>query len=61
MHAVEFVYGNGWTTGDINGQYPWGNNAAILVWKTWLNGTLVSSGSVGDTATISVGNNSCSI
>ena len=36
MHAVEFVYGNGWTTGDIYGQYPWGNNAAILIWQTWL-------------------------
>ncbi len=49
MHAVEFVYGNGWTTGDIYGQYPWGNNAAILLWQTWRNGNLVSSGSVGDT------------
>lgn len=55
MHAVEFIYGNGWTTGDIYGQYPWGNNAAILLWQTWLNGTLVSSGSIGDTATIPVG------
>jgi hypothetical protein len=27
MHAAEFVYGNGWTTGDIYGQYPWGNSA----------------------------------
>jgi hypothetical protein len=55
MHAVEFVYGNGWTTGDIYGQYPWGNNAAILIWQTWLNGTLVSSGSVGDTSMLPVG------
>jgi hypothetical protein len=55
MHALEFVYGNGWTTGDISGQYPWGNNAAILIWQTWLNGTLVSSGSVGDTSTLPVG------
>ena len=55
MHAVEFVYGNGWTTGDIYGQYPWGNNAAILIWQTWRNGTLVSSGSVGDTWMLPVG------
>jgi hypothetical protein len=55
MHAVEFVYGNGWTTGDIYDQYPWGNNAAILVWQTWRNGTLVSSGSVGDLWMLSVG------
>ncbi len=55
MHAVEFVYGNGWTTGDIYGQYPWGNNAAILRWQTWRNGALVSSGSVGDTSLLPVG------
>ncbi len=55
MHAAEFLYGNGWTTGDIYGQYPWGNNAAILIWQTWLNGTLVSSGSVGDVGTLPVG------
>lgn len=55
MHAVEFVYGNGWTTGDIYGQYPWGNNAAILIWQTWLNGTVVSSGSVGDVGMLPVG------
>jgi hypothetical protein len=35
MHAVEFNYGNGWTTGDIYDQYPWGNSAAILIWQTW--------------------------
>jgi hypothetical protein len=55
IHGVEFVYGNGWTTGDIYGQYPWGNNAAILIWQTWRNGTLVSSGSVGDTSMLPVG------
>ena len=55
IHGVEFVYGNGWTTGDIYGQYPWGNNAAILIWQTWRNGTLVSSGSVGDTWMLPVG------
>jgi hypothetical protein len=55
MHAVEFVYGNGWTTGDIYGQYPWGNNAAILIWQTWRNGTLISSNSVGGTWMLPVG------
>lgn len=55
MHAVEFVYGNGWTTGDIYGQYPWGNNTALLVWQTWRNGTLVSSGRAGETGMLPVG------
>lgn len=55
MHGVEFVYGNGWTTGDIYGQYPWGNNAAVLLWQTWRNGSLVSSGSVGDVWMLPVG------
>ncbi len=55
MHAVEFVYGNGWTTGDIYGQYPWGNNGAVLLWQTWRNGTNVSSGSVGDLWMLPVG------
>jgi|GEM_PF-4059899 len=55
MHAVEFVYGNGWTTGDIYCQYPWGNSAAILLWQTWRNGTIVSSGSAGDVWMLQVG------
>jgi hypothetical protein len=55
IHGVEFVYGNGWTTGDIYGQYSWGNSAAILIWQAWRNGTLVSSGSVGDTWMLPVG------
>jgi hypothetical protein len=46
IHGIEFVYGNGWTTGDIFGQYPWGNSDAVLVWQTWQAGTNVSSGSV---------------
>ncbi len=46
IHGVEFIYGNGWTTGDIYGQYPWGNSGAVLVWQTWRDGTNVSSGSV---------------
>ncbi len=46
MHGVEFMYGNSWTTGDIYGQYPWGNANAELIWQTWRNGTNVSSGSI---------------
>lgn len=46
MYGVEFLYGNGWTTGDIYGQYPWGNSNATLEWQTWTGGSLVSSGSV---------------
>lgn len=53
VHGVEFVYGNGWTTGDAT--YPWGNNNAVLVWQTWRDGTNVSSGTVGDTALLPVG------
>jgi hypothetical protein len=55
IHGVEFVYGNGWTSGDIYGQYPWGNDAAILTWRTWRHGTNVSAGAVGDTSTLPVG------
>jgi hypothetical protein len=55
IHGVEFVYGNGWTTGDIYGQYPWGRNDAVLIWQTWRNGTNVSSGSMGDLWSLSVG------
>ena len=47
MHAVEFLYGNTWTTGDIYDQYPWGNNGAYVEWQTLDNGTLVSSGQIG--------------
>ena len=32
-----------------------GNSAAILIWQTWRNGILVSSGSVGDTWMLPVG------
>lgn len=46
IHGVEFMYGNGWTTGDIYGPYPWGNANAVLEWQTWRNGTNVSAGSV---------------
>jgi hypothetical protein len=47
MYAVEFLYGNGWTTGDIYGQYPWGNSNAVVQWQTWRGGVMVSSGVEG--------------
>jgi hypothetical protein len=53
IHGVEFVYGNGWTTGDAT--YPWGNNNAMLVWQTWRDGTNVTSGTVGDVSLLAVG------
>jgi hypothetical protein len=55
IHAVEFMYGNGWTTGDIYGPYPWGNSGAVLLWQTWRSGSLVSAGSVGDVGMLPVG------
>ncbi len=45
--ALEFMYGNGWTTGDPFGTYPWGNNAAWVEWQTWSAGLMVSAGVVG--------------
>jgi hypothetical protein len=53
IYAVEFMYGNGWTTGDPT--WPWGNDQAVLEWETWKGGTMVSSGTVGDTQTLSMG------
>ena len=53
IYGVEFLYGNGWTTGDPT--YPWGNNNAVLVWQTWRDGTNVSSGTVGGQALLLVG------
>ena len=48
IFGVEFMYGNTWTTGDIFGQYPWGNHDAVLVWQTLdQNDNVISSGSVG--------------
>ena len=55
MHAVEFLYGNNWTTGDIYGQYPWGNNFAYVEWQTLNNGLLVSSGQIGPNPMLPVG------
>lgn len=54
IYALEFLYGNGWTTGDING-VPWGNNDAYLEWRTFLDGNLVSSGTVGPNPQLAVG------
>lgn len=48
VFGVEFMYGNTWTTGDIFGQYPWGNHDAVLEWQTLdANDNVISSGSVG--------------
>ncbi len=55
IHGVEFVYGNGWSTGDIYGPYPWGRDDAVLIWETWRAGTNVSSGSIGDPGALPVG------
>lgn len=55
LYAVEFMYGNGWTTGDIYGQYPWGNHEGVLDWETWKNDQLVSSGSLGVSPLLEMG------
>jgi hypothetical protein len=58
MYGVEFLYGNGWTTGDIYGTntgYPWGNSSAFLEWKTYSVGKLVSSGTAGVDSSVMVG------
>ena len=55
MYAVEFLSGNTWTTGDIYGQYPWGNNGAFVEWQTLDNGTVVSAGQIGPNPQLSVG------
>jgi hypothetical protein len=44
IYALEFLYGNGWTTGQLSGPYPWGNSGAYLEWKTLVGGNVVSSG-----------------
>jgi len=55
IFGVEFMYGNGWTTGQIYGPYPWGNHDAILEWQTWNGDTMVSSGSVGGAPLLEMG------
>jgi hypothetical protein len=52
IYGLEFLYGNGWTTGQLNGPYPWGNDFAYLEWKSLVGGKVVSSGQVNP---ISVG------
>ncbi len=47
IYALEFLYGNGWTTGDPYGQYPWGNNLAVVQWQLWSGGAMVASGVIG--------------
>lgn len=54
IHAVEFLYGNGWTTGDIYG-VPWGNNLGFVEWQTLSGGSLVSSGTIGPDPILPVG------
>jgi hypothetical protein len=46
IYGLEFLYGNGWTTGQLRGPYPWGNSNAYLDWKTLVAGNVVSSGQV---------------
>ncbi len=53
MYAIEFMYGNTWTTG--NSQAPWGNSSAVLEWQTWNNGTLVSTGTNGPNPLLPLG------
>jgi hypothetical protein len=55
MYGVEFMYGNDWTTGDIYGQYPWGNANGFVDWQTLINGTVVSSGQIGPNPMLSLG------
>jgi len=55
IFGVEFMYGNGWTTGDIYGTYPWGNNNATVDWQTFNGGTLVSSGTIGVSPLLEMG------
>lgn len=54
IFAIEFLYGNGWTTGDIYG-VPWGNNFGWLEWQTLKGTTVVSSGQIGPNPQLPVG------
>jgi hypothetical protein len=54
LYGVEFLYGNGWTTGDITG-VPWGNDRAYVEWQTLNGGTVVSSGQIGPNPTLQLG------
>jgi hypothetical protein len=46
MYGVEFLYGNGWSNGDVYGTLPWGNSTIPLEWETYDGANLISSGSV---------------
>jgi hypothetical protein len=52
VHGVEFMYGNDWTTGDISGPYPWGNDQGFVDWQTLQNGVVVSAGQIGPNPTL---------
>jgi hypothetical protein len=54
IFAAEFMYGNGWTTGDIYG-VPWGNHNATVDWQTWNGDVMASSGTVGTTPLLEMG------
>lgn len=55
IFGVEFTYGNTWTTGQISGPYPWGNDSAILEWQTFVGGNVVSSGTIGGSPFLEMG------
>ena len=55
IYALEFMYGNGWTTGQIYGPFPWGDNGGIVDWKTYRGNTLVSSGFIGNGPVLEMG------
>ena len=55
IFALEFMYGNGWTTGDIYGQYPWGIPDGLVSWQTRRHNAVVSSGLIGDSPWLPVG------
>ena len=55
IYALEYMYGNGWTTGDIYGPYPWGNHDAIVEWQTWNGDTMGSAGTIGGTPLLEMG------
>ncbi len=54
IYAVEFMYGNGWTTGDIYG-VPWGNHLAWVDWQTRRGNVVVSSGQIGVSPLLEMG------
>jgi hypothetical protein len=47
IFGVEFMYGNGWSTGTIP---PWGNTPGQVEWQTRIGATIVSTGVDGDPA-----------